>query len=176
MRTGRCLSGTTSRGRPYFPLFSLCFTFQDAYTLTALDKRTFAPPLESQWQRVVNMANACESFKMNPKTVVQLIDHGFKSVTLLSMAKTNMIKLPHRASEQQHFKECLGVLNDRRSTTLEPLHSLRRFAYAKRKRWHQRKRMDFLDLANEDFSKLEPNLNYKVIKPACEGFIDLKQS
>jgi len=138
-------------------------TFQEAYTLTALDKRSFAPPIESQWQRVVNMANACESFKIPPVTVVNLIEQGFRSVTLLSMAKINLLKKD--GMDQKCLKQCLGVLNDRRFTALEPLHSLRRLAHAKRKHLYSSKRWEFLDLANADFSRLPPNRDYKQPQP-----------
>ena len=68
--------------------------FQEAFTLTALDKRVFAPPIESKWQRVVNMANTCETFKVNPTTVAYLISKGFRSLTLLSMGDESQVSLP----------------------------------------------------------------------------------
>ena len=63
---------------------------QDAINLTAMDKRQFAPPIEgSGYERVIYMANTCETFKIHPKTTARLIKYGYKSITLLSMAEGN---------------------------------------------------------------------------------------
>lgn len=135
--------------------------FQEAYTLTALDRRVFAPPIENkEWQRVVNMANTCETFHFAPTYVAHLFHRGFKSVTLLSMAENLSKKNPMAA---QHNK-CLSVLNDRRVTPLEPLHSLRRLLQAKRKQAFKLKHVDYLDLANVSpkKQKLPPNRDYRV--------------
>ena len=35
-----------------------------------------APPIESQWTKVVNMANTCETFNLSPGTVGDLIAKG----------------------------------------------------------------------------------------------------
>ena len=59
------------------------FLFKDAINLTAMDKRSFAPPIETNWERVVNMANTCETFRINPTTTSRLIKCGFTSITLV---------------------------------------------------------------------------------------------
>jgi len=105
--------------------------FQEAFTLTALDKRPFAPPVESTWTKVVNMANTCETFKISPGTVSDLHAKGFRSLTLLSFADTNMPIKYHW--ERNCFIRCVNILNDRKSQPLEPLHSLRRLLQHKRR-------------------------------------------
>lgn len=105
--------------------------FQDAFTLTALDRRPFAPPIESQWTKVVNMANTCETFNLSPGTVGDLIAKGFRSLTLLSFADTNMPIKYHW--ERNGFMRCVNKLNDRKTQPLEPLHSLRRILQHKRR-------------------------------------------
>ena len=62
------------------------------------------------------------------------------------------------------FKKCLRTLNDRRVTVLEPLHSLRRLAQAKRKHLHNVTKWEYLDLAGLSKRKLPPNRDYKVIQ------------
>ena len=77
--------------------------------------------------------------------------------------------------ERQSLKRCLNALNDRRTTALEPLHSLRRLIQAKRKYLfenehlddHPNDRLEYLNLANIDLKKkpnknLANNPNYKV--------------
>ena len=61
------------------------FLFKDAINLTAMDKRSFAPPIETNWERVVNMANTCETFRINPTTTSRLIKCGFTSITLVRL-------------------------------------------------------------------------------------------
>lgn len=106
------------------------------------------------------MANTCETFHFAPTYVAHLFHRGFKSVTLLSMAENLSKKNPMAA---QHNK-CLSVLNDRRVTPLEPLHSLRRLLQAKRKQAFKLKHVDYLDLANVSpkKQKLPPNRDYRV--------------
>ena len=145
--------------------------FQEAFTLTALDKRCFAPPIEDHWGRFVNMANTCESFKISARTVADLNNSGFKSVTLLSMARPRNLSndITHDLAS---FKKCLRTLNDRRVTVLEPLHSLRRLAQAKRKHLHNVTKWEYLDLAGLSKRKLPPNRDYKVIsKLALNQFL-----
>ena len=79
-----------------------------------------APPVESQWTKVVNMANTCETFKISPGTVSDLHSKGFRSLTLLSFADTNMPIKYHW--ERNYFTKCVNILNDRKSQPLEPLH------------------------------------------------------
>ena len=70
------------------------------------------------------------------------------------------------------FKKCLRTLNDRRVTVLEPLHSLRRLAQAKRKHLHNVTKWEYLDLAGLSKRKLPPNRDYKVIsKLALNQFL-----
>ena len=105
------------------------------------------------------MANTCETFHMNPQRVAHLINQGFKSVTLLSMAKE-----ARDDPGMDKLKNCLSVLNDRRLTPLEPLHSLRRLLQTKRKQVFSLKHFEFLDLANvAPRKKLPLNRDYKVL-------------
>ena len=69
--------------------YKILFVSQDAINLTAMDKRQFAPPIESDHERVIYMANTCETFKIAPLTTARLIKFGYKSITLLSMAEGN---------------------------------------------------------------------------------------
>lgn len=141
----------------------LITVFQEAFTLTALDKRCFAPPIEDHWGRFVNMANTCESFKISARTVADLNNSGFKSVTLLSMARPR--NLSNDTNDLASFRKCLRTLNDRRVTVLEPLHSLRRLAQAKRKHLHNVTKWEYLDLAGLSKRKLPPNRDYKQPQP-----------
>lgn len=142
------------------PVNFICWYLQEAFTLTALDKRCFAPPIEDHWGRFVNMANTCESFKISARTVADLNNSGFKSVTLLSMARPR--NLSNDTNDLASFRKCLRTLNDRRVTVLEPLHSLRRLAQAKRKHLHNVTKWEYLDLAGLSKRKLPPNRDYKV--------------
>jgi hypothetical protein len=47
----------------------------------------FAPPIESAMDRLVNMANACETFQISAHTVANLIQSGFRSLTQLSLMR-----------------------------------------------------------------------------------------
>ena len=120
--------------------------------MTAMDKRQFAPPIESDWERVVNMANTCETFKINSSTTARLINHGFNSITLLSMA----VDFEERGVTGDRLKQCLSVLNDKRSHPLEPSYSLQRLINTRRKHWYIMKKYQFLDLANVDLKKPPP--------------------
>lgn len=138
--------------------------------MTALDRRQFAPPIENRWQRVVNMANTCETFNIEPPNVAHLIGCGFRSVTLLSMSKPRNLLLKNDKNAdiraEISLKRCLAVLNDRRITALEPLHSLRRLLQSKRKLVFKLKPFDYLDLANVAAKKrLPPNRDYRLHQP-----------
>ena len=159
VRSHHRLSGTLDQVDPLIIFTNI--SLQEAYTLTALDKRCFAPPIEDHWGRFVNMANTCESFKISARTVADLNNSGFKSVTLLSMARPR--NLSSDTNDLASFRKCLRTLNDRRVTVLEPLHSLRRLAQAKRKHFHTISKWEYLDLAGLCPSKLPPNRDYKVI-------------
>ena len=139
--------------------------FKDAINLTAMDKRSFAPPIETNWERVVNMANTCETFRINPTTTSRLIKCGFTSITLLSMAEGNF---EERGLTGDRLKNCLSVLNDRRVHILEPSYSLQRLVNARRKRWSEMKKYQFLDLASVNGKKLwelrPPDREYRVSK------------
>lgn len=142
--------------------------FQEAFTLTALDKRSYAPPIESNGDRLVNMANTCESFRISAKSVAKLAYKGFKSVTLLSLANSAILypDTPDQEKDLPGFRKCLKTLNDRRQTVLEPLHSLRRLAQAKRKHLHNiSKDPEYLDLARPRSPKLPKNFDFKQPQP-----------
>jgi len=140
--------------------------YQDAINLTAMDKRSFAPPIETNWERVVNMANTCETFRINPTTTSRLIKCGFTSITLLSMAEGNF---EERGLTGDRLKNCLSVLNDRRVHILEPSYSLQRLVNARRKRWSEMKKYQFLDLASVNGKKLgelrPPDREYRLPEP-----------
>lgn len=113
------------------------------------------------------MANTCETFNIEPSNVAHLIGSGFKSVTLLSMSKPKHLK--KTATDfgvEERLKRCLNVLNDRRITALEPLHSLRRLLQSKRKLIFKLKHYEYLDLANVEAKKKLPlNRDYKMHQP-----------
>ena len=64
------------------------------------------------------------------------------------------------------LKNCLSVLNDRRVHILEPSYSLQRLVNARRKRWSEMKKYQFLDLASVNGKKLwelrPPDREYRV--------------
>jgi len=149
-------------------------TFQEAFTLTVLDKRAYAPPIESPWQRLVNMANACETFGVSSKSVAELYSKGFRSLTLLSLCidvELHNFKMP--VSERKCLEKCLKDLNNRTKTALEPLHSLRRLVHEKRKNHFENNELnqpnqellEYLDLANFELKKICNKQNYKQPTP-----------
>lgn len=109
---------------------SLDDIFQAAFTLTALDKRSFAPPIESSCDRLVNMANTCETFGVSPPTVATLVSIGYNSVTLLSLLHSSDIERICSSAKRDRCKlrKCVAVLNNR-TAALEPLHSLKRYLH-----------------------------------------------
>jgi len=138
--------------------------YQDAINLTAMDKRQFAPPIESDHERVIYMANTCETFKINPNTTARLIKFGFKSITLLSMAEGNFEV--ERGLTGDRLKHCCSVLNDKRSHILDPCYSLQRLINARRKHWFSMKKYQYLDLAYVDAKILpSPPHEYKLPEP-----------
>ena len=101
-----------------------------AFTLTALDKRPFAPPIESPPDRILNMRNACERFGVSDETVSKLEAAGFRSISLLALAsveRLNSLKLAKK--DQVAVSTLLLTLN---ATPLEPLYSLKKLTYKKR--------------------------------------------
>jgi len=139
--------------------------YQDAINLTAMDKRQFAPPIEGTgYERVTYMANTCETFKIAPFTTARLIKFGYKSITLLSMAEGNFEV--ERGLTGDRLKHCLSVLNDKRSTLLDPCYSLQRLINARRKHWYSMKKYQYLDLAHVDAKMLPPPPHeYKLPEP-----------
>jgi len=139
--------------------------YQDAINLTAMDKRQFAPPIEgSGYERVIYMANTCETFKIHPKTTARLIKYGYKSITLLSMAEGNFEVERGLTGDRLHH--CLSVLNDKRSHILDPCYSLQRLINARRKHWFSMKKYQYLDLAHLDAKILPPPpREYKLPEP-----------
>ena len=76
------------------------------------------------------MANTCETFNINPQAVAHLLKLGYRSVTLLSMARKDALK---NFKGNFEIRKCIKALEDRLYTPLEPLHSIRRLLYETRK-------------------------------------------
>ena len=99
--------------------------FQRAFTLTALDRRPFTPPLESPRDRVTNMRNACERFGVSDKAIKKIQALGFTSVTLLSFIKDiKGLDLTLSPDDSFRLDQCVTALNN---SPLEPLYSLKRY-------------------------------------------------
>ena len=104
--------------------------FQVAFTLTALDKRPFAPPIESPSDRILNMRNACERFGVSDETVSKLEAAGFRSISLLALASVERLNSLRLAKKDQvAVSTLLLTLN---TTPLEPLYSLKKLTHKKR--------------------------------------------
>ena len=101
-----------------------------AFTLTVLDKRPFAPPIESPPDRVLNMRNACERFGVSGETVSKLETAGFRSVSLLALASVERLSSLRLAKRDQvAVSTLLLTLN---ATPLEPLYSFKKLTHKKR--------------------------------------------
>jgi len=104
--------------------------FQVAFTLTVLDKRPFAPPIESPPDRILNMRNACERFGVSDETVSMLEAAGFRSISLLALASIERLaslRLPKK--DQEAVSTLILAL---KTTPLEPLYSLKKLTHKKR--------------------------------------------
>ena len=101
-----------------------------AFTLTVLDKRPFAPPIESPSDRILNMRNACERFGVSDETVSKLEAAGFRSISLLALASVERLNSLRLAKKDQvAVSTLLLTLN---TTPLEPLYSLKKLTHKKR--------------------------------------------
>merc|ERR1719376_1795877 len=130
-------------------LNGLSAVMQDAFTLTALDARRYAPAFESAFDREANADNVFETFGISRQTAEKLKALGFKSTALLALlldtraqksadvtkkTKTDDVTftLPklkkhlastNRPQDLKALRQCLRALN---KNPQEPLYSIKR--------------------------------------------------
>jgi hypothetical protein len=136
--------------------------FQSAFTLTALDRRPFAPPIESARDRVTNMRNACDRFGVSPGTVDKLEAAGFASCTILALISVERL-VSLRLVKKDHLAMC-SLVQTLNGSPLEPLYSLKKYAQKKRSNEKRKKMADEEDKGSDAaaLSGLDwLNLHYK---------------
>ena len=122
-----------------------------AFTLTALDKRPFAPPIESPPDRILNMRNACERFGVSDEAVSKLEVAGFRSISLLALASIERLTSLKLAKEDQlAVSTLLLTLN---TTPLEPLYSLKKLTHHKKRSTEKKRRATVADSNEVDGSE-----------------------
>lgn len=109
--------------------------FQEAFTLTALDRRTFAPALEGgSDRRRQNLRDACETLGIGAPLYDLLLASGFTSVTLLSLWRPDSPSWTNRIRSVDSLGSLWRSVQTLNATPLEPLYSLRRFVDHHRRR------------------------------------------
>ena len=118
--------------------------------MTALDKRPFAPPIESPPDRILNMRNACERFGVSAETVAKLEAAGFRSISLLALVSVERL-ISLRLAKKDHTAVC-SLLQTLNTTPLEPLYSLKKLTHKKRSTEKKRR----ATVADEDCCSEKP--------------------
>jgi len=123
-------------------LNGLSSVLQDGFTLTALDKRRYAPAIESALDREENADGVCETFGISQLTAHRLKALGFKSTALMALlldvSDQDNVLLPlpkvQRLSKAQPqdlkaLRRCVKELN---KNPQEPLYSVKRLVHFRR--------------------------------------------
>ncbi|TRY69582.1 hypothetical protein TCAL_11981 [Tigriopus californicus] len=130
------------------PRSDLIEFFQKAFTLTVLDPRPFATPLESPWERVEHLRFLCQGHGLSDEGWQTLLRKGVRSVThLVLLARASSIKSGFSVDDRIALTKIQALLEEKQP--LEPLHSFKRYwAHLKELPKNRPHQVPWMDLAS----------------------------
>ncbi|XP_040572786.1 uncharacterized protein [Lepeophtheirus salmonis] len=138
---------------------------QKAVIFCIMDPRPYAPPLESNIQdRLIHLRRSSE-LKLNipPSLTESLIQHGFMSLTLLSLISDKHLRILGRLLrlDPPTIEKLKGSIEKLNEAPLEPLYSYKKYLVVRRKNKKASNRRKFL----MDYLHLDEPRKHTKLKP-----------
>ncbi|CAB4067666.1 unnamed protein product [Lepeophtheirus salmonis] len=138
---------------------------QKAVIFCIMDPRPYAPPLESNIQdRLIHLRRSSElKLNISPSLTESLIQHGFMSLTLLSLISDKHLRILGRLLrlDPPTIEKLKGSIEKLNEAPLEPLYSYKKYLVVRRKNKKASNRRKFL----MDYLHLDEPRKHTKLKP-----------